>query len=453
MSKKKLTLEDIDKGGMLLYKVIRGSHAYGLDTPDSDVDTAAVYFAPKEQIYGLGINYQDQVNDEKNDNVCYELKKFMSLLCKSNPTMLELLFVPDRCVVYEHPIFAEFRKNRDKFVTQLCFNSFGSYARSQIMKAQGLHKMCVQPIIKRQEPLDFAYTPYRQGSTKITNWLDHRHLKQQFCGLVNIPNMDQYMGVFYDWGNHFKYLAEEEYITLDTLVKMFGKLGGVENESSGYLGKLLHEAEEKEVVDQELVNDLYRRLHTAQLYNMLQFISDFYGVKTTEDFIDWYKVQKPIGYKGMVGMDGQSNELKLSSVVENEIPICHMQYNKNAYQQHCRKYKEQEEWKRNRNEKRYESNKSKTWDSKNVMHCFRLITMCIEIAKGEGIKCDRTNIDREELLKIKSHGYEYDEVMEILHKKCEEMNEAIKHTTIPKNIDIDFVNEQTIKLYHDLYGD
>ena len=448
MSKKQFTLEDVDNSPMLLYKYIRGSHCYGLDTPESDVDTAGVYFAPKEQVYGLGLDYLPQVNDAKNDNVRYELRKFMQLLCKSNPTILESLFIPDRCIIYEHPVITRIKQHREKFVTQLCFNAFGSYARSQIIKARGLHKMCVQPILHRLGPLDFCYTPYRQGSTKIENWLQRRFLKQEFCGLVNISNMDQYMGLFYDWGNHFAHLKEVENIDVAQLRHLYKTLDSTDREDSGFLGKQLHEA-----TDVTLRDALEKRLRVAQLYNMVEFIRDFYHLDTEDTFCEWLHEQKPIGYKGMVGVDGLSNELRLSSVVEGEIPLCHLQFNKNAYQQHCRKYKEQEEWKKNRNEVRYTSNKGKTYDAKNISHCFRLLTMCCEIARGEGVKLDRSNIDREFLLKIKNHGFEYEEIMEKLDEKCKEMDEAIANTTIPKDIDIDFVNDLTIGLYKELYGD
>lgn len=37
------------------------------------------------------------------------------------------------------------------------------------------------------------------------------------------------------------------------------------------------------------------------------------------------------------------------------------------------------------NPKRYESNLDKTYDSKNMMHCFRLMHMASEIAEGKGV--------------------------------------------------------------------
>ena len=48
------------------------------------------------------------------------------------------------------------------------------------------------------------------------------------------------------------------------------------------------------------------------------------------------------------------------------------------------------------------------YDAKNMCECFRLIHMGMEIARGEGVKVNRRNIDREFLLDIKAHKFEYD---------------------------------------------
>ena len=46
----------------------------------------------------LGFNYIEQINDEKNDIIIYEIKRFLQLLESNNPTVLELLNTPDDCV-------------------------------------------------------------------------------------------------------------------------------------------------------------------------------------------------------------------------------------------------------------------------------------------------------------------------------------------------------------------
>lgn len=447
---KKETFESIREKGLLLYEYMRGSHSYGLNTAESDIDTGGVFLAPAEQLLGLGKDYQDQVESETHDDVWFEMNKFMNLLLSSNPTVLESLFIPDDCIIYEHPIMTELKKHRNKFITKKCFDSFGGYAISQIRKARGLNKKIVNPVVERKEPLDFAYTFFKQGSTKIENWLEHRGLYQKYCGLVNIPNMDMTMGVYYDWGNHFL----NENVTFEDLKNAFYETG--EDETI----ELIHQLKNDTTLTEEKKEKINCRIKYVQLGNMARFISTFYKVSFSDTrdkshpilkwlddtFEKWFKQQKPIGYKGMVGEDRLSNELRLSSVSKGEKPICYINYNKDGYSQHCREYKEYKEWEEKRNPVRYKSNLNKNYDAKNMMHSFRLLQMCIEIAKGEGFKADRRGIDREFLLDVKNHKYEYDEIIQMLEGKKEEMDKAIIESTIPDKIDEKFVNELLINI-------
>lgn len=408
---KKYTFEDIKKEGLLLFEYIRGSHMYHLNTPESDIDTGGIFLAPSEQLLGLGFDYQEQIADEKNDNVWMELNKFMKLLLTSNPTVLEALFVPENCIIGEiHPIMQELIKHRDMFVTKECFKPLGGYALQQISKARGLNKKIVNPVTERLKPLDFAYTTYRQGSTKINNWLEYRSLKQQYCGLVHIPNMHDTYGVYYDWGSHFR----DENITIDDIW---------------------------EALNTNCLNEQFSNMSVFIItHNKLDGSINTYG-----KLFEWFEKQKPIGYKGMIGEDGLSNELRLSSVSKGEIPICHLTYNQSGYTKHCKDYKDYKDWEKNRNPIRYESNLDKNYDSKNMMHCMRLMTMCTEIAKGEGFNVARTK-DIDFLLDIKKHKYEYDELMKIVDSKKEEMETAMEESTIPESIDVEFVNNLLLQV-------
>ena len=435
---KKYTFEDIEKQGLLLYRYLRGSVAYGTSTPESDRDEGGIYLAPAEQLIGLGLDYQSEIHNETNDIMWYELNKFMNLLLKSNPTVLEALYMDGDCVLYEHFIMTRIKEQRDLFLTKKCFNSFGAYAVEQIRKCRGLNKKIVNPVTKRLEPLDFVYTFYNQGSSNIKNWLEYRGLKQQYCGLVNIPNMHDVYGCYYDWGNFFL----NEKISVDTLCDAYRRKG-VFSEASNYELKDII-AEIKEKGENE---ELLRRYKIKQITNMVDFIVNFYHINGISDFLyGWFIEQKPIGYKGMVGEDGMSNELRLSSVSKGEKPICWISYNQTGYQKHCIDYKNYKDWEKHRNPVRYESNLNKNYDSKNVSHAFRLIAMCTEIARGEGFKVDRRGIDREFLLDVKNHKYEYEEVISMLDEKKRIMDEAIASSTLPEEIDVNAVNDLLIDI-------
>jgi len=434
-----MTFEEIEGKGLLLYKYVRGSHSHGLAKDDgtSDVDEGGVFIEPKEWLLGLGRDCLDQVADETNDTVWYALKKYMNMLLSSNPTVLESLFVDDRFVLYEHPLFHVIKENRQKFITKSCFKPFIGYAIEQIKKCRSLHKMFLFEDIERKTVLDFVYTFHRQGSSKILNWLEYRNMKQIYCGLVNIANMHEMYGCFYDWGNHFVqeglsledlmhgYESIDQYDTINLVNRMKGGETGVEDE-----------------------------LKKAQISNMAKLIRDKYNIRSVEELAVWYEKQKPIGYRGMVKeVDGEitGDELRLSSVLKDEVPICHISYAKDAYSTHCKDYKNQQDWKKHRNPVRYMENKGKLFDRKNVAHAVRLLHMGKEIAETGQIHVDRTNIDRDFIMGIRLGDTVYEEIIEYIEKQKNEMEVLMKKSAIPDKIDVDYVNGMLIDIRHKFY--
>jgi predicted nucleotidyltransferase len=409
----KLTFKDIEERGLLLYKYIRGSQAYGTNTPESDQDEGGIFIAPQEWLDGLGLDYMEEVSDDKHDTVWWELGKFLKLLCTSNPTVLEALFIPEDKILYEHPIMTKIKKYRDMFVTKASFKPFGGYATSQISKAQGLNKKIHWDIqqMTRKTPLDFCYTFRNQGSQNIIEWLKERGLDQRNCGLVNIPNMKDTYGVYYDYGQHFL----------------------LNNIDRDYLINTNPD-------EDPFITYIFNEFVNEEAYDMSYYAIDMYNL------YDELKTPKG-GHCGIVSESGESNGIRFSSVEKDDKPICYMTYNQNGYESHCKKYREYMEWKEKRNKARYENNleglekdKEKFYDSKNMMHCFRLLTMCIEVAEGKGIIVDRTHIDRDFLMDVRNRKYTYKELMEKLLELKERMDKAIENSQIRENIDVEFVN-------------
>ena len=86
-------IEEKSPGSIPVYLVIRGSHAYGTNIETSDVDYSGVFVQSQDSIYGM--SYKEQINDDNNDIVIYEIRRFLELLEKNNPTILELLNTPE----------------------------------------------------------------------------------------------------------------------------------------------------------------------------------------------------------------------------------------------------------------------------------------------------------------------------------------------------------------------
>ncbi len=179
---------------VLLLQCISGSKAYGLDTPQSDTDIKGVYALGKEEFYGL--YYTEQVANPTNDIVYYELKRFMELLARNNPNILELLNTPSDKVLYKHPVMDLIQP--EMFLSKLCLQTFAGYAQSQIKKAKGLNKKIFNPVDeKRKSILDFCYIIEGHTSVPLQVWLNRNDYQQEDCGLINIPHSKDMYAIFH----------------------------------------------------------------------------------------------------------------------------------------------------------------------------------------------------------------------------------------------------------------
>ena len=392
-----MTIKEIEEKGMIAYKYMAGSHSQNLNGPDSDIDFHGVYFTDFTKLIGLGNDYEEEISDERHDETYHEFGKWMTLLSKGNPNALESLFVPEGMVVGDiHPAIQEVLKNRDRFVSKEVVKSLSGYAFNQIKKARGLGKKIVNPVTERKDVLDFCYTFKNQGSQPIKEFLAEHHLDQRYCGVVNIPNMKDVYGVYYDWAAYYKF--ENDHISWDS------------------------------------------RWET-------DFGIDYPSVTDRIDRKEFFK------YSGIVYPDDieKSNEVRLSSIPKGERPICFMTYNKDAYTCHCREYKEYQEWVAKRNQKRYSKAVEAGYNQKNMCHCVRLLTMAKEISEGKGFNLWRTD-DRDFLMGIKNGDYTYEYLIDYAEKLLADVNENLPKSNLPDEVDKEFVNGLTVYCRAKYYG-
>jgi len=179
----------------LLFEAVSGSRAYGTDLPHSDTDLKGVFVLPEREFFGL--DYVPQIANATNDEVYYELRRFVELLLKNNPTALEILASPADCVRYQHPLFARLRP--EQFLSKLCRQTFAEYAVAQIRKAKGLNKKINNPEPPaRKSVLDFCYVTIGAGAQPVAKWLGrHDYLASQ-CGLANVPHLTDLYALFVD---------------------------------------------------------------------------------------------------------------------------------------------------------------------------------------------------------------------------------------------------------------
>lgn len=191
----------------IIFKVIVGSHAYGTNIEGSDTDYKGIYLQSPEDVLQNGYREQVTITD---DEVYYELRRFIELCCTNNPGMLELLYSPEDCIVHKDPVFDVILQNRDKFLSKSCRHSYGGYAFAQIEKASGLNKKMnwENSKIEKKSVLDFCYILPEGNKTRgipLREWLQMTEIEQSQCGLVNIDNFRYTYGLFYMFKPDHKY--------------------------------------------------------------------------------------------------------------------------------------------------------------------------------------------------------------------------------------------------------
>ncbi len=352
-----MTIDDLKEKDLIIYECISGSRAYGLELPTSDTDIKGVFYMPKDDFFAG--NYVPQVANETNDIVYYEVGRFIELLLKNNPNILELLATPEDKILLCKPIFERIRSC--EFLSKLCFHTFGGYAFQQVKKARGLNKKIVNPVAKKKKSvLEFCYVAYNQGSKLVNAWLDEEGLDQSQVGLMKIPHLKDLYGLYIDESN------------------------------SGL-------------------------------------------------------------YKGIIRKENTTSVL-ISAIKKDTKPRNYLYFNEDGYIKYCKDYTEYWNWVEDRNENRYQNNIShgKNYDSKNLMHTFRLLDMAFEILNEGKVIVKRPN--REELLLIRSGHFDYDTLIEMANNKMDKVKEAYESSLLPETPNKEDIRALILSVRNELYN-
>jgi uncharacterized protein len=378
----------------ILFESIVGSQAHGTSTPASDIDKAFIYILPKEHIFGTGYIPQIRVHA---DYTGYEIRRFLELAETNNPTILELFYSPEDCIITLHPSFQHAIDIRDKILTKRCKHSFSGYAKKQILKAKGLDKKqnWEKDRVTRKEPIDFCYiidkTGY--GTIPLKQHIQVNDMEQKFCGLSKIPNARDLYALFYD---HKAHLCFSDF--LPTSMKNHNKKTLKENGETVGLG------------------------------------------------------YKGITKSGLGDSLSESNQLRLSSIPQGQIVEGIVSYNKDGYTAHCKDFASYQEWLLNRNEQRWVETEihGQQIDGKNLMHCKRLLQISREIVETGTITIRRPN--REELLDIRNGKVNLEELISWSENEMAELDVLFDNSDLPDEVDHVIIDELLIKIRKEFYN-
>jgi len=394
-----MNLEQLKKSGMIIFEAISGSIAYATNTPESDTDIRGAFIYPNEKYLEL-CEPLTQISDRTNDVTFYSLKKMFELLSKSSPNMIELLYLPDDCILKCHPIMKKLIENRELFISKKAYNSHSGYAYSQISRAKGQNKWVNNQ--KPESPPD----------------------KMDFCWFI--PIMDNGYAQRYIMHN---IQSHKQTPFWDILIKKGMPCRPIPIKETDLNLSYCH------VAKLERVENAYR------LYNYRKEFS--YG---DSDGRNINISPKPKGV-----FRGPNQQLVVESIpIEDE--WCKIDgfliYNEQAYDSAHKDWKNYWAWKRDRNEARYRSqeNGEIEYDAKNMLHCMRLLWSGKNILiNGEPIvRFDGENLDI--LKNIRAGKYSYEKLITWAEKEMKELDVLKEKSDISNSIDEKKINDLYFEL-------
>ncbi len=145
----------------LILKVLAGSRAHGLETPDSDTDTRGVCIPPRRFLLGLS-RFEQHVSDD-GDHVVWSLRKFVSLACKGNPNLIEVLYTDPAHQLHLDPLGERLLAERSLFLTCQVGTSFVRYAEQQLGRMERHYRWLASPPQGQPNPREFGGREVRGG--------------------------------------------------------------------------------------------------------------------------------------------------------------------------------------------------------------------------------------------------------------------------------------------------
>lgn len=126
------------QGYHLVYACVVGSHAYGTDTPDSDIDVRGVVTrCPKDILIGKD---DESFQDHEHDVTIYTFDKFVRMLANGNPNIMDMMGVSPECILYQTDVSWKVYDNIHLFMSQSIASAYRGFGRSSLNQVLRLER-------------------------------------------------------------------------------------------------------------------------------------------------------------------------------------------------------------------------------------------------------------------------------------------------------------------------
>lgn len=404
-----------------IYQVIGGSHAYGMNTPTSDLDTRGIFALPPRAFISL-FKVKDESGgkdgDDQEDHKLYELAKFMQMVTVQNPNIIELLWTPEKFVQHKNPIMDILIARRRELLSKRACKSFSGYAQQQLTRLLG-HQKWLNMQNRALEHLRALYVDKKIGLDWVKEALDEEMLARFGLTVDNRVEITLSMDSF---------LLQDEVGMITTHPpSLLNFVTWVNERGFNVSGGIEFFAEAFKEFSATKVNNHIYKLWYDSTGNLKRGVLAPKDTNVSYIDIELKKLEdlKP-EYRGMLFL------------------------NIEAYKGFVDRRKKFQGWRKERNKTRAALEEKMGFDGKHAAHLIRLLRMGQEIIQqGEVIV---TRPDAQELLSIRNGAWSLEKIIEYAQAKDKEVYELRQSSPLPDEIDRKMVDEIYQEMLQELYG-
>lgn len=375
-----------------LFLTAHGSHAYGTNLPTSDRDYKGFCVPPRQYFLGYAKRFEQAEFKGDPDMVVYDIRKFFKLAADCNPSVIEVLFTDESDYQILHPLGATILAKRDLFISKKAKFTFSGYAVSQLKKIRSHKKWLANPPKAPPTREEFGLperTVIPRDQLQAAQSMIRRQIEHWN---VPIDELDDAARI----------AVQERFVEALALIE------------AGYKAQVVAQLwAEKE----KLIPEAWRQPPQDQM-----------GLRSQYQNASWGYAQAVGALEKAGGANLERTAGTLLGFSDNFLELLDKE---RAYKGRMEEWRSYQTWLETRNEKRSELERRWGYDTKHGMHLVRLMRMCGEILRGEGVKVKRP--DAEELLAIRNGLWTYEELLDWAAKQEEYLEQLLVASPLPRS--------------------
>lgn len=209
-------------GKRIILLGLGGSHAYGTNNPDSDIDFRGITLNMPSDL--LGLTTFEQYEDSKTDTVIYSFNKIIKLLLECNPNTCEILGLDEDQYLIKTTLGQDILDHKDLFITKRAAKSFGGYAGAQLRRLQNAIARDSMPQPEREQHILNSVRNALDDFNRRYNYFDNGSIKLYIDNATTDGlETEIFVDAIY---SHFPLREYEKmFSTMNTVIREYDKIG------------------------------------------------------------------------------------------------------------------------------------------------------------------------------------------------------------------------------------